>query len=80
MSTRISNFSDVSDAGVDFETGTMCGSEYIGERNGTRKMFTITPYQGQADAVSAQVVMPKFQALLVASQIANQFGYELRKK
>lgn len=79
MSTQISDFKDVSSLGVDFETGTICGSVAIGERNGTRKMFTITPHQPQANAVSAQVVMPKFQALLVASQIAHQFGYKLQK-
>ena len=74
MSTQISRLSDLTDVGVDFETGTMCGNSKVARRNGTAKCFTILPWN------SEMVVMPKFQALTIASQIADQFGYRLEKK
>ncbi len=76
MSTEISRFVDVSNVGCDFDTGTMCGSKDVGDRNGTPKLFTINTLPATENGM---VVMPKFQALLVAGQIAHQYGYKLEK-
>lgn len=77
MATEISRFSDVSGIGADFDTGTLCGHAGLEERNGTPKCFTINALPGRPGGM---VVMPKFQALLVAAQIANQFGYTLKRE
>lgn len=77
MSKEISRFTDVSTIGSDFDTGTLCGRVELEERNGTPKCFTINPVPGRPGGM---VIMPKLQALLLAGQIANEFGYELRKK
>jgi hypothetical protein len=76
MSTTISQFDDISGIGSGFETGTVCGSASVGERHGTPKCFSILAFGGRAKPI----VMPKQQALAVAGQIADQFGFKLIAK
>lgn len=73
MSEHISTFNDVSGIGSDFETSTVCGSSSVGDENGTPKCFSISTLRG----IENPIVMPKYQALTVAAQIASQFGYTL---
>ena len=77
MSTEISTMLDISGLGTPFETGTICGHVDLEKSHGTSKCFTIMPRDGFE---SQMIVMPKHQALIVAAQIAEQFGYEIRKK
>ena len=73
MSEHISTFNDISGIGSDFETSTVCGSSSVGKDNGTPKCFSISTLNGDTNPI----VMPKYQALTVAAQIAGQFGYTL---
>ena len=73
MSEHISTFNDVSGIGSGFQTSTVCGRSSVGEENGTPKCFSISTLNGTANPI----VMPKYQALTVAAQIASQFGYRL---
>lgn len=76
MSTQITKFLDISGIGVGFETGTLCGSCEVAEAHDTPMCFTIKTVEGSD---SSMIVMPKYQALLVAEQIAREFGYKLGK-
>lgn len=76
MSTTITQFDDISGIGSGFETGTVCGSSSIGEKHGTPKCFSIVTLGG----IAKPIVMPKHQALAVAAQIADQFGFNLIAK
>jgi len=81
MSQHISDVSDVSgmEHAHDFQTGTICGPVELEEGNGTSKCFQIAAKRGLGQD-PVEIIMPKHQALLIASQIASQFGYTLERE
>jgi len=81
MSQHISDVLDVSgmEHAHDFQTGTICGPVELEERHGTSKCFHIIALRGLGED-PVEIIMPKLQALLIASQIASQFGYTLERE
>jgi hypothetical protein len=77
MSTHITHFRDVSGIGADFDSGTLCGHADLERFNGTPKCFTINSLPGRPGGM---IVMPKMQALILAGQIAQQFGFILTRE
>ena len=71
MATEISSFHDISgnEFASDFETATTFQGASVG------KCYRIT-LKNREECI----IMPKWQALLVASQIAESFGYKVTKQ
>lgn len=81
MSEHISDVSDVSgmEYAHDFETGTVCGPVDLKDFNGTSKCFRII-VKRPFDEDPVEIIMPKHQALVIASQIASQFGCTIERE
>ena len=82
MAEHISYCFDVSgnEHAHDFQTGTIVGHSDLEVLHGTRKCFRIAAIRkNQLEDEPVEIIMPKYQALTVADQIAHQFGYKIVK-
>ena len=81
MSTEISSFHDISNMEYahDFETRTIAGPIQLREQHGTSKCFEFVVKRPYGED-PVEIILPKWQALLVASQIAESFGYKVTKQ